>query len=107
MVYKHKIYNVRDDVRCTACGCKGAVQYAGTYYPHGMKEELDKYEKDSVVAKAYEKYRNQCYVSPAIGFGGTIPYRCMNCDNTGLIDIHGLEGYKKAFETIKDESGSK
>ena len=30
--------------------------------------------------------------------------RCLNCNNIGLIDFDGLEGYKKAFETIKGEN---
>ena len=42
-------------------------------------------------------------MSHAVGFGGTIPWECMNCGNRGLIDFGGLEGYEKAFETIKED----
>lgn len=95
MIRKDKVYTVREDVRCLKCGNIGAVKSYGTVFPHGVKEDADKSEY-------LEKYRNMPYVSPSMGFGGTIPHKCLNCGSSGLIDINGLEGYEKAFETIKE-----
>jgi hypothetical protein len=38
-------------------------------------------------------------MSYAVGFGGTIPWHCTNCENVGLVDASELEGYSKAFTT--------
>lgn len=93
---KIKLYEVRKDVRCVKCGNKGAVQSYGKYYPNGVGELADE-------IKSYEKYRDSEHMSHVFGFGGTIPHECLNCDNRGLIDFGGLEGYSKGFETIKEE----
>lgn len=89
------LYSIREDVKCVKCGNKGAVKQYGTYYPNGMKEKTPN-------SKVYEKYRNDPHLSRTGGLGGTIPYRCLNCENSGLIDMEGLEGLRKAFETIKE-----
>ncbi|WP_121616591.1 hypothetical protein [Virgibacillus halodenitrificans] len=88
-----ELFSIKKNVVCLKCGNIGAIQSYGKYYPHGVGELDDE-------IKAYERVRNKPYMSHALGFGGTIPYQCMNCDNTGLIDFGGLEGYKKAFKTI-------
>jgi hypothetical protein len=89
------LYTVRRDVKCLSCGCKGAIQRYGTYYPRGLGEKAEGIE-------VLEPYRDKPYLSRAMGFGGTIPYECMNCGNIGLIDIGGLEGYQQAFVTLFD-----
>jgi len=89
-----KLYTIKKNVKCVACGNKGAVQSYAKLYPGGLGDEVG----DS---KVLEKYRNKEFINHTMGFGGTIPHECLNCGNTGLIDIDGLEGYKKAFETIK------
>lgn len=93
---KTDLYTIRNDVRCVRCGNKGAVQRYGKYYPDGMKE-------DTPNSKVYEKHRDKPYLSRTGGFGGTIPHQCLNCGNTGLINHIGLEGLKKAFETINED----
>lgn len=90
------IYTIREDVRCVECNNKGAVQHYGKYYSRG-KETKD--NTDSPDGK-----RNEPYMSFAVGFGGTIPHKCLNCGNVGLIDGAGLEGYDKAFKTIKEDN---
>lgn len=91
---EQELYTVRTDVKCVKCGNKGAIQHYGNYFPKGVGALADG-------IKSFEDVRNKPYLSPAMGFGGTIPYRCMNCNSMGLIDFGGLEGYKMAFETIK------
>lgn len=88
------LFTVREDVTCIKCGNKGAVQFYGKYFPRGIGNEANR-------SKYLEEYRNKPYMSHAIGFGGTIPHKCMNCGNTGLIDFGGLEGYKMAFKTLE------
>ncbi len=68
-----KLYTIVQDVKCLKCGTIGAVKSYGTY-----NSKKDK-------------------VSHTLGFGGTVPYFCLNCGNIGLIGINGLEGYKRAF----------
>ncbi|MBL4952198.1 hypothetical protein JK635_08245 [Neobacillus sp. YIM B02564] len=92
---KVDLFTVNRDVRCLKCGNRGAVKFYGRYYPRGVGEKAD-------TIKSYEPYRKKPYMSPAVGFGGTIPHECLNCGNRGLIDFGGLEGYKKAFTTIKE-----
>lgn len=88
------LYTIREDVMCIKCGNKGAIQHFGKWYESGLGERV----KDSPSLK---DYRNKPFMSRAVGFGGTIPYRCLNCGNTGLIDMGGLEGYKLAFKSLK------
>jgi len=70
---KINLYKVVRDVKCIKCNSNGAIQSYGTY--DETKEKM----------------------SHTLGFGGTIPYQCLNCGNAGLINFGGLEGYKKAF----------
>lgn len=77
------LYEIKTNVKCIKCNCKGAVHSYGTWYENG------------------NKHNNEPHLSKSIGFGGTIPWKCINCGNTGLIDHSGLECYNKAFETIK------
>ncbi|MFF2876373.1 hypothetical protein ACFVR2_08635 [Gottfriedia sp. NPDC057991] len=88
-----ELYTVRENVICLNCGNKGAVQSYGKYYPNGVGELADK-------IKSYEVVRDKPYLSQTIGLGGTIPFKCLNCGNVGLIDYGGIEGYKQAFKTI-------
>lgn len=90
------LYTIRKDVVCLQCNSKGAVQGYGEYFPKGVGELADE-------IKSYEDVRNKPHMSHYMGFGGTIPYECLNCNNRGLIDFGGLEGYKQAFETIKEK----
>jgi hypothetical protein len=95
-----ELYTVNKNVECLECGCKAAVQDYGTYHENGLGDEaID--SMGEIGKSIYEKYRNNPYMSHAMGFGGTIPHKCLNCNNTGLIDFGGLEGYKMAFKTIK------
>lgn len=96
MKQSEELFTVREDVVCLECGNKGAIQHYARYYPNGIREKADG-------ITSLEKYRNRPYMSRAMGFGGTIPHRCMNCGNVGLIDFGGLEGYKEAFRSIKEE----
>lgn len=89
-----ELFKIRRDVSCLKCGCQGAVQVYGDYYPQGVGALADNFPP-------YEMYRNNPYMSHSMGFGGTIPYECLNCGNIGLIDFGGLEGYTRAFKTIK------
>ena len=100
-----KLYKIHRNVRCINCGSKGAVEYYGTYYPQGIQNKLN--DKSEFVQKLYADKKNKPYMSPAIGFGGTIPCECLNCGEQGLIDIDMLEGYKKLFETINDNEKEK
>lgn len=96
------LYEINKNVKCLKCGNKGAVQSYGKWYPKGLGDKVDQFET-SLVKNIMEKHRNNSYMSMACGYGGTIPWECMNCGNVGLIDFGGLECYKKAFETIKEE----
>lgn len=87
------LYVIRRDVHCIRCGHLGAVQLYGCWYPEGLGDRAN--------CKSLEKYRDREYMDHALGFGGIIPWECMNCGNKGLIDIGSLEGYKKAFEINK------
>lgn len=95
MKKKVELYTVEKDVICLECGNKGAVKHYGQYYPSGVGELADEIE-------VYEDVRNEPYMSHAMGFGGTIPHKCLNCDNVGLIDFGGLEGYKQAFRSKRE-----
>lgn len=74
------LFEVNFDAVCDKCGHKGAVKFFGDWRDTGDKDTRMNY---------------------AVGFGGTIPYRCTNCGNIGMIDSDGLEGYKKAFTIPK------
>lgn len=86
------LYTIKEDVFCVKCGNTGAVQYYGKWYQRGLGEKV----KDSPSMKDYS---NKPFMSHAVGFGGTIPHKCLNCGNVGLVDMGGLEGYEKGFET--------
>lgn len=74
------------------------MQYHGAWYPHGLpKKNIES------CPRIYGNYIDKPYMSGAVGFGGTIPYECTNCENVGLIDGRGLEGYEMAFESTKEE----
>lgn len=92
-----ELYEVNNNVKCLKCGHKGAIQFYGNYYPAGLGERVDEYKVISL-----EKYRDNPHMSHAVGFGGTVPYQCTNCDSYGLIDFGRLEGYEMAFETVKE-----
>ena len=96
-----KLFEIKENVKCVKCGCKGAVKYYGNYFPNGLGSRVDEYKETS--RQFLEPYRNSPRMSRAVGFGGTVSYKCLNCGNTGLIDIGGLECLEKAFETIKEE----
>lgn len=97
----HKLYKINQNVKCLRCGNKGAVQSYGRWYFRGLGSAVDEFKSERI-KNIYEKYRMEPYMSAAGGWGGTIPWECMNCGNTGLIDFGGLECYKQAFETIKE-----
>ena len=78
-----KLYTVNRNVICIKCGNVGAVTFEGSWY-----SEIKR-------------------MSYAVGFGGTIPSECLNCDNRGLIDMDGLEGYKLAFTVVDKDGGTK
>lgn len=88
------LYKIDEDVICTQCGNKGAIQYFGKWYEQGLGEKA----RDTISLKEFE---NKPFMSHAVGFGGTVPYKCLNCGNVGLIDINGLEGYKMAFKSLE------
>jgi DNA-directed RNA polymerase subunit RPC12/RpoP len=91
---KERLFRIREDVKCLDCGSKGAVQFYGDYFPNGVGDDVaNKFP-------LYEEYRHSPYMSPVFGFGGIIPYHCLNCGAAGLIDIDGLEGYSKKFKTL-------
>jgi hypothetical protein len=91
---KVKLYTIDKKVRCIKCGNRGAVKPYGVWYPQGLGDEVGNSE-------ALAKYRNKEFMSHILGPGGTIPYECLNCGNKGLVDIDGLEGFRKAFERIR------
>lgn len=88
------LYTINKNVKCLKCGNKGAVKSYGKWCPDGLGDSVGE-------SKFLEKYRNNHFMNHTCGFGGTIPHECLNCGNFGLIDIDGLEGYEKAFDTIK------
>lgn len=90
------LYTIKKDVICLECGGVGAIQSYGKYYPNGLEGKY----KD---IKVLEKYQDKPYMSRSVGFGGTIPYECINCGNQGLIDFGGLEGYQQAFKSVGDK----
>ena len=90
----YELYEVNNNVICLKCGHAGAVQPFGTWYPNGLGEF-----ESSIPNNPYLKYKDKPFMSHALGFGGTIPWRCTNCGNIGLIDFGGLEGYKQAFKS--------
>lgn len=88
------LYRFESNCTCDSCGHHGALQYGGTYYPHGLQKE----EKD--VIESLRDINDVSCFSHAIGFGGTIPYQCLNCDERGLISDgspYMLEGYVNKF----------
>lgn len=95
------LFEIAENVKCIKCGSKGAVKSYGNYFPQGLGSRVDEMSEGGKMFA--EEYRNKPKMSRTAGFGGTIPHRCLNCGNTGLIDINGLECLKKAFETIKDD----
>ena len=96
------LFTINENVICLKCGNKGAVQSYGKWHPKGLGNEVDKFESD-YFKSMFEKYRDNAYMSRACGWGGTVPWKCMNCGNIGLIDFGGLECYKQAFETVKED----
>jgi DNA-directed RNA polymerase subunit RPC12/RpoP len=88
------LYSIEENVECVKCGSKGAVQHFGNWHEKGLG-------KDAKEFPSLKGYQNKPFMSHAIGFGGTIPYKCLNCGNVGLIDVDGLEGYRLAFKTLK------
>jgi hypothetical protein len=91
-----RLYEVRKDVKCLKCGCKGAVISYGHWYPNGMGDRALK------LPSVYHKYKDQPKMSQMMGPGGTIPHECLNCGNVGLINM-SMECINKGFETIKEE----
>ncbi len=79
------LYTMNKNVICLKCGHKGAIQSYGYWFQQDIGTNID-----------------APYMSHTIGFGGTIPWECMNCSNEGLIDFGGLEGYEQAFKTVKE-----
>lgn len=94
------LYSINKNVKCIKCGCHGAVQSYGSYYLNGI-DNIG--EEGSLVYQLMKQYEHKPYMSHAMGFGGTIPWECLNCGNVGLIDFGGLEGYKLAFESMGEE----
>lgn len=73
------LYEVHKNLRCLKCGNIGAVEFYGKW--NGCTHEM----------------------GYALGFGGTIPYECLACDNKGL--TIAMETYLPTFEYIdKNES---
>jgi len=89
------LFTINENVICLKCGNKGAIQSFGNWYEKGIGNQADN-------VRVLQKYRNKPFMSHTMGFGGTIPWICLNCHNAGLIDFSGLEGYEQVFETIKE-----
>lgn len=89
---KQTLYKVYKNVICVNCESRGAIQHYGDYYPKGVGVMADQHP-------VFSDVRSSPYMSHAMGFGGTIPLQCLNCDNIGLLNQSGLEGYKLAFES--------
>lgn len=95
-----QLFTVNPNVFCLKCGHKGAIQSYGNWYEHGLGDKVD--ELGSLAKPMMEKYQHEGYMSHTMGFGGTLPWHCTNCENTGLLDAKGpLEGYSQAFISIK------
>ena len=75
------LHTVRTDLECVDCGNVGAVKFYGKYN-HRTKE-----------------------MNHAVGFGGTIPYRCLKCNTVGLERLP-MEGYKVKFKKIEEKPTS-
>lgn len=91
------VYEIAENITCKNCGSNVAYQLVGRLYPNGLPK--------SIILKhpqIYGKYYNRTYLSPAIGFGGTIPYKCSGCGKEGLIEI-SLEGYDNLFIKKSEE----
>lgn len=88
------LYKIKDDVECIKCGNKGAVQFYGKWYESGLGDKA----KES---NSLKKFVNKPFMNHAGGLGGNTPYRCLNCGNTGLIDVDMFEGFNIAFRKIK------
>ena len=83
----------KEIVICKDCGEVTAIRFVGTFYQTGLPERvIDKQPK------IYGKYYNREHMFSAVGFGGTIPYRCTKCGREGLID-EALETYECQFST--------
>lgn len=93
----YSLYEINRNVKCLSCGHKGAIQVFGDWYSKGLGEKVN-----GIIS--FEKYRDQPFMSHAVGFGGTISWEYTNCGNIGLIDFSDLEGYEKAFETIGSDT---
>ena len=100
-----ELYTINTNVRCLKCNGIGAVHNYGTYHPRGL-DEKEVAKMNPITKKIMSGYIGKPFMSHSLGFGGTIPHKCMNCGNTGLVDAGGLEGYEKAFETIEKEEGT-
>jgi hypothetical protein len=87
-----ELYTINKKVKCVKCNNKGAIQIYGLYHPKGLGENASSY---------YQNYKDSPYMEGVMGPGGTIPHECINCGNQGLIDFGGLEGFEKAFDSIK------
>lgn len=92
-----ELYTINKNVVCLKCGNKGAIQSYGHWYENGLGDKANG-------LYVLEKYRDKPFMSHTMGFGGTIPWECINCGDIGLIDFGGLEGYKQAFKTIGKEN---
>lgn len=95
-IVENELYTIEKDVICCKCGHKGAIQYFGTYLPNGVPVDVVE-----TCPEIYGKNFDKSQMNYAVGCGGTIPYKCTNCGNVGLIDCEGLEGYHMAFKSIK------
>lgn len=69
---------------------------------YGEFHERFQPSRDSSVV--FEKHLGQPFMSHSLGFGSTIPLGRLNCGNTSLPDVGGLEGYEKAFITVKNSN---
>lgn len=95
-IIEQEVYDVRDDVVCCKCSHKGAIQSIGVWLPNGVSADVVE-----SCSEIYGKNFDKPQMDYEVGFGGTIPWKCTNCGNTGLIDCEGLEGYHMAFKSIK------
>ena len=93
----YELFEVNFNVVCCKCGNKGAVKRFGQWCPDGLGDEVT-----NSISPAKKRHKETAFMNHYYGFGGTLPWECTNCSNTGLIDHGGLEGYSKAFETIPE-----
>jgi len=89
-----RLYIINRNTKCIKCGFIGSVKYFGDWV-------YDDLVIDGKIVIAGP------HLSPAVGLGGIVPYECLNCGNSGMVDIGGLEGFKMAFKSIRDKNGSK